>query len=90
MIQPAELVYFLCALTSIGCGILLFRRFLRTRSRLLLWSAVCFVFLAVNNGLLVLDLVVFRRVDLSIWRAVTGALAMAVMLFGLIWEGSDG
>lgn len=48
----ATAVYILCAVTSVLCAGLLVRSYLRSRVRLLLWSALCFVGLAVNNVLL--------------------------------------
>ena len=40
------LVYTLCFLTSSACALLLARNYRRTGARLLLWSALCFVFRA--------------------------------------------
>ena len=54
----AETVYVLCALTSILCAALLFRAYRGNRSRLLLWSTLCFVGLALNNVFLFVDIVV--------------------------------
>ena len=42
-------VYVLCFLTSVTCAVLLARSHWRTGARLLLWSALCFAFLAINN-----------------------------------------
>lgn len=86
----ADLVYALCALTSVACALLLWRGFRRQRSRLLLWSSLCFGLLAVNNMLLFTDLVVVPAYDLSIVRAATGVAAVAVMLFGLVWDVETG
>ena len=52
----AQLVYILCFLTSALCAALLIRGYVRSRTRILLWSAICFVFLALNNLLAVVDL----------------------------------
>ena len=52
-----QLVYVLCALTSLACAILLLRGYFRTRVRLLLWSGLCFAGLALNNALLVYGLI---------------------------------
>jgi hypothetical protein len=82
----AELVYVLCMLTSLFCAFLLLRSYAANRSRLLLWSVVCFVALAISNALLVLDFLVFREVDLRLLRnsiSLAGGIALAV---GLIWE----
>ena len=83
----AEVVYLLCALTSITCAALLVRSYRRTRTSLLLWSSICFVGLAVNNALLFVDLVVVPTVDLSLVRALSGLLAVTALLVGLVWSG---
>jgi hypothetical protein len=82
----AEAVYVLCALTSLFCAVLLIRSFRRQRSRLLLWSSLCFVGLAANNALLVVDLMVVPEVDLSAVRTSVAAAALLLLLIGLIWE----
>jgi hypothetical protein len=82
----AEAVYVLCALTSATCAALLLRAFRKNRSRLLLWSSVCFVGLFLNNLLLLVDLVVVSSVDLSIARSALALVSIAVLVFGLIWE----
>ena len=80
-------VYALCLVTSALCGWLLVRSYLRNRSRLLLWSAACFVLLAVNNLLVVLDLVFLPLwIDLAPLRAATSLAAVSTLLFGFIWE----
>jgi hypothetical protein len=82
----AEAVYVLCALTSLGCAALLLRGYLQRRSRLLLWSSVCFAFLTLNNVLLFVDLVLVTAVDLSVWRAVSGLMGLLILVFGLVWD----
>ena len=83
----AALIYSLCALTSLTCLGLLWRSYRATGSRLLFWSAWCFLLLTVNNVLLVLDKVVFPvEVDLSLWRLWAALAAVALLLYGLIWE----
>lgn len=82
----AETVYALCAATSLACAALLARGYRRTRGRLLLWSALCFAGLTLNNGLLFLDLVILPEVDLSLWRGVTGVGAISCLLYGMIWD----
>jgi hypothetical protein len=49
-------VYLLCFLTSSACAFLLARNYARTHARLLLWSALCFLFLAGNNLAVIIDL----------------------------------
>jgi hypothetical protein len=82
----AELVYVLCALTSIICAVLLFRGFRRSGTRLLFWSAWSFVGLALNNLLLFVDLIIVPTIDLGILRAATALIGLMVLVFGLIWE----
>ena len=83
----ASLIYSLCALTSLTCLLLLWRSYRATGARLLFWSAACFLLLTVNNMLLVLDKVVFPvEVDLSLWRLAAALAAVALLLFGLVWE----
>lgn len=82
----ATAVYILCALTSIACAGLLLMAYGRTRARLLLWSLLCFAWLAVNNVLLVLDLAVIHGVDLSTVRISTALVGLLVLLFGLIYD----
>ena len=80
------LVYVLCLATSLLCLVLLVRGYLRVRTGLLLWSALCFVGLALNNLLLFLDLVVFTDLDLLLFRALSSLAAIGLLLFGFIWE----
>jgi hypothetical protein len=82
----AEVVYMLCGATSVACAVLLIRKYRSTRARLLLWSSLCFVGLALNNVLLFVDLVVVPQVDLAVWRSVMALMGLALLLFGLIWE----
>ena len=82
-----ETVYLLCAATSVTCAVLLLRAYRRQRTRLLLWSSVCFVLLALNNTLVLVDLIVVPAgIDLSVWRGATSVAGVGVLLFGLIWE----
>jgi hypothetical protein len=82
----AEAIYFLCALTSLACAGLLVRSYRRSRTKLLLWSSICFVGLALNNVLLVIDLVIVPAIDLSYPRAVSGLVSILALLIGLIWS----
>ena len=87
-IFPAA-VYLLCAATSLLCLALLIRSYLRTRSRLLLWSAISFVGFAANNLLVVIDLILLpAEVDLLPLRNLTSLAAIGVLLYGFIWEAS--
>jgi drug/metabolite transporter superfamily protein YnfA len=82
----AEIVYALCAMTSIVCASLLLRSYRRTQSRLLLWSGICFIGLALNNVLLFTDLVVVTEVDLSAGRDLTAFGGISVLALGLLWD----
>ena len=84
----AELTYLLCAATSVLCAALLLRGYIRTRTRLLMWSTLCFVGLALNNILLFLDLVIFPDVDLQLFRSGSALIAIALLAIGLVWEAS--
>jgi hypothetical protein len=82
----ATTIYGLCAFTAGLCTFLLLNAYRRGGYRLLLWSGLCFAGLTVNNLLLMLDKLVFPEVDLATWRALTALLAMAILLYGLIWS----
>jgi hypothetical protein len=82
----AAVVYGLCLVTSLACAFLLVRAWRQTRTRLLLWTALSFASLAVNNLFLVADLVVFPAVDLWPWRQAASLISVGVLLYGFIWE----
>lgn len=84
----AEIVYLLCALTSVFCALLLLRSYRRQRTRLALWSTLCFFGLALNNLLLVVDLVLVPDMDLALLRTSSAVGAMLLLVIGLIWEAS--
>jgi hypothetical protein len=79
-------VYLLCLITSVVCAALLVRAHVRSRTPLLMWTAWCFVLLAVNNLLLVCDLMLFSEVDLAIPRQLATVAALGVLLVGFIRE----
>lgn len=55
--------------------------------RLLLWSSICFLLLAGNNLVLVLDLVVWPDdVDLGLVRQSLALAAALSLIWGFIWE----
>ena len=82
----AEAVYILCALTSVLCAGLLARSYGRARTRLLMWSTLCFVGLAINNVLLLVDLMIVPDVDLSGLRSSVALISVALLVIGLTWE----
>jgi hypothetical protein len=81
----ASLVYVLGFVVCFLCSLLLLRAYARVRNRLLLWSGVCFAGLTASNALLVVDLFA-PDVDLYVWRLAVAAVAMLVLLYGLVWE----
>ena len=82
----AAMVYILGALTSLACAVFLLRGYSRGKKRLLLWSGLCFAGLALSNLLIFVDLIVLPDRDLYLWRLATTGVAMALLLYGLIWE----
>ena len=80
----AHVVYILCALTSIGCMVLLFGRYGKTRVNLLFWSALAFFFFTITNILLFVDLVVVPKVDMAVWRNISTLAGVSVLLYALI------
>jgi hypothetical protein len=82
----ADLAYILCTFTSIACAALLLRGYNQSRSRLLFWSGLCFVGLALNNILLIVDLRLLPDVDLSLIRSLPALAGLLLLIFGLIWE----
>jgi hypothetical protein len=82
----AEFVYILCAASSLFCALLLFRSYHKQRSRLLLLSTLCFLGLAINSVLVVVDLLVLPQADLRLARTLTAFVSVLVFLLGLIWE----
>lgn len=83
----AEAIYILCALTSLGCALLLFRGYRESHLRLLFWSSLCFGGLALNNAMLFADVVLVPEIDLfGIWRSVVALASLGVLIFGLVWE----
>jgi hypothetical protein len=81
-----SLVYALCLAASLWCAFLLLYAWRQTRSRLLFWAALGFVFLSLNNLFLVGDLVLFPNINLWPWRQAASGLAVGVLLYGFIWE----
>lgn len=82
----ALIIYILCAVTSALCAVLLLRAFRRSGIRLLLWSGLCFVGLAINNTLLFVDKNVLLETDLSVWRTLPALAGVLILLYGMIWE----
>ena len=82
-------VYCLCFLTSAVCALLLGRSYFKTRARLLLWSALCFIFLALNNFVVVLDMLVYPNADFRLVRHGLAVAGVLTLLFGFIMDQED-
>jgi hypothetical protein len=65
---------------------LLFRGYARTGVRLLLWSALCFIFLTVNNVLLFVDNIILVEIDLRPYRLLAALVGIGCLLYAFIWE----
>ena len=81
-----NIVYLLCFLTSLSCCVLLIRSYRRNGNKVLLWTAACFVLLAIDNLLVVIDLILLPSVDLSVPRLLVTLLAVSTLITGFIWE----
>jgi hypothetical protein len=83
-----KVILFLLAIaTSLACTVLLFRGYMQRGVRMLLWSALCFVFLTANNLLLFVDLVLLPpAIDLRALRHGTALLGLTFLLYGFIRE----
>ena len=82
----ADAVFLLCAVTSLACAALLLRGYAHNRVPLLLWSSLCFVGLAINNVLLVVDFIILPEHNLSTVRHFPALLGMLLLVYGLIWD----
>jgi len=85
----AAAVYLLCFVTSSACALLLARNYRRTRARLLLWSALCFGLLALNNLVVIADLLLLPERDFRLARLLLSLGAVGVLLFGFIWDREE-
>ena len=83
------IVYMLCFATSSACALLLTRSYRRSGTRLLLWSALCFALLAANNLFVIVDLLLIHDIDFGLMRLMLSLAAVAVLLFGFIWDMED-
>lgn len=79
-------VYLLCFATSAACAWLLVRSYRASGARLLLWSGLCFGFLAANNMVVVVDLLILPNGDMRAARLLLALIAVSLLLFGFIWD----
>ena len=82
-------VYLLCFATSSLCAVMLGRSYRRSGAHLLFWSAACFALLALNNLVVIFDLIVIQSVDLQLLRTLLSLAAVSTLLFGFVWNGED-
>jgi hypothetical protein len=80
------IIYLLCVATSLLCAYLLARAYHRGRTKLLIWSALCFALLALNNLVVAADVLLLPTIDLTVLRLATSLAAVTVLLYGFIWE----
>ena len=71
-------IYGLCLVASATCASVPMRGYLKSRTPLLLYSATCFVFLALNNLLVAIDLLLFPTKETPPPRASVRLLNKAV------------
>ncbi|MHA3773711.1 DUF5985 family protein [Verrucomicrobiota bacterium sgz303538] len=85
----AQIVYILCALTSLMCAVLLGRAYKANRVPLLFWSALCFAGLTLTNILLCVDLVMLGpEISLVGIRAAVALVSVCLLLYGLIFKST--
>ena len=80
------IIYLLCVITSLLCAYLLARAYRRGKTRLLIWSALCFALLAANNLVLAADVLLLPDIDLSLLQILTSLSAVCMLLYAFIWE----
>lgn len=85
----AQIVYILCALTSLACAVLLGRAYRANRVPLLFWSALCFAGITLTNVLLCIDLL-FLGADVSLAsiRAAVALVSVGLLLYGMIFKAT--
>lgn len=79
-------VNILGTITVALCAVLLLRAYVARRTRLLLWSGLCFVGLTASNALLFVDLMVVPQISLYPWRLGVAAASIMLLLYGLVFE----
>jgi len=82
-----QLVVNVLGTATVGlCAILLLRAYFEVRTRLLLWSGLCFAGLTVSNAIVLIDLSIVPDVSLYSWRLLVAAGSMVLLVYGLIFE----
>ena len=78
-------IYLVEVAVNLLCAVLLISAYRRSQTRLLFWAGVCFAGLALESALVFADVVLLPAVDLYLLRLAVSVIAMAFLLFGLIW-----
>jgi hypothetical protein len=82
-----SVLFLLAIVTSLACMVLLFRGYMRSGLRILMWSALCFVCLSINNILLYIELVLLpTNMDLRMFRYGSALVGMLFLIYGFIRE----
>lgn len=82
-------VFILCTITSLASAGLLARAAWRPGARLMLWSTIAFLGMALNNALLYVDQVVTGpEWDLSLYPNLVALASIGVLVYALVWEAT--
>jgi hypothetical protein len=79
------IIYVVSALTAMICAALLLRGYWRGGGRLLLWSGLCFLGLALDNILLLCDLY-YPDISLDVPRKLASVVGLSALIYGMIWD----
>jgi hypothetical protein len=80
------IVYALSVVTSLLCAWMLLRSYSGTRTRLLMWAGLCFLGLAADNALFLVDTYLVPEISLTVWRGLPALGGLGALLYGLVWE----
>lgn len=80
----AEVIYLLCAATSLLAAALLIRQYRTRPTALLFWSSIAFAGLGLNNVMLYVDLALLPATNLALARTLTGTVAVLALVYGLV------
>jgi hypothetical protein len=67
--------------------VLLIRGYLRNGVRLLFWAGVCFIALALEAVVLIIN--EYTTADLTVPRLIVPLIGLAALLYGLLWESDS-
>ncbi len=87
--MDTSLVYPACFAGSAICAFLLVRSWMRSRDRILAWSAVSFLLLAIGNFVLLCDMIIAPDLDLTTLRYLASLTAVSILLACFIWKSKS-